>query len=854
MGNGRGRDKITVPYEPNARQSLFHACGADEVVYGGAKGGGKAESLDTLIPTPAGWTTMGNIKPGDIVFGENGQPEVVLAMSDVMHGRPCYRLTFDDGTEVIADEEHLWKTYTASDLVALYKRTDEYRAKRRATRKKRGKGKRPDLAKRNTENRTPTKKSPCGGIRTTKEIFDTLTVRKDGLKNHAVMNAGALRLPEKHLPVDPYVFGVWLGDGCHISGEITTADIEILSHIEAAGYKWVKHKNKYAYGIYSLITDIRKAGAYANKHIPMSYLRASKSQRLALLQGLMDTDGHARKHGGVEFMSNNYRLADGVRELAVSLGWKAAIREGKASLNGRVIGKKYRVVFTPDTHVFRLKRKRDSQRLAQNPVTKRRFIVSVEPTESVPVKCIKVSGNGMFLCSKAMIPTHNSCGLVMEALAYGLEYQEAIIYLFRETYDDLEANIIREWKEKVPKELYNYHETKHIATLINGTIIYFRYIRNFSDAASYQGRSMDFIGVDELTNHEEESIQVLLSCLRSPKGYPPRFRGTCNPGGIGHFWVKKRYIDPTDYGEKQIVDTETGNIIAFIPAKVYDNYVIMQNDPAYVRRLENLPPALRKAYKDGDWDAYEGQAFAEFNREIHVCEPFVIPDHWPRWRSVDNGYADPFSWYWFAVSEDGIVYIYREYTRDPKDPKVGYSEQAKKVVELSTYTKLDEYGNEIEVEEPYSFVAAGLDAWATHVRDVQGKTLINYYEDGGLSGFVKPITDRKLRKATWHEYLKPFDHPDQKRFPGKKIARVQIFSTCKKLIETLPVLIEDEKNTEAVAECNLDHWYDGAGYGLIVWHSKQSKAAKEAEKPFPLAYKDRLAKQQQLKKKRGRLM
>jgi len=631
---GKGRDGIVVPYKPNKKQSIFHACGADEVVYGGAKGGGKALKLDTPIPTPHGWTTMREIKPGDYVFGENGEPVLVVAQSEIMENRPCYKLTFDDGTEIIADEQHLWKTFTAKDLVALGRNS----------------------------------------IRTTQEIHKTLITEDGSSWNHAVMTAGELR-----------------------------------------------------------------------------------------------------------------------------------------------------------------------------------FIISCEPVPSVPVKCIQVAG-GMYLCGKGMIPTHNSCGLVMEALAYGLEHPEATIYLFRETYDDLEANLIREWKEKVPKELYQYHETKHTATLINKTMIYFRYIRNYQDAISYQGRSMDFIGVDELTNYEERSIQVLLSCLRSPKGYPPRFRGTCNPGGIGHPWVKKRYIDSTNYGKKQVVDSETGNTIAFIPAKVYDNFVIMKNDPAYVKRLENLPPALKKAYRDGDWDAYEGQAFAEFNYETHICEPFVIPEHWTRWRSVDNGYTDPFAWYWFAVSEDGIVYIYREYTRDMKDEKIGYSDQAKRVVELSTYTKLDEYGEEIKVEEPYSFIAAGLDAWATHVRDVQGKTLINYYEDGGLSGFVKPITDRKLRKATWHEYLKPFDHPDQERFPGKKIARVQIFSTCKKLIETLPVLIEDESNPEAVAECDLDHWYDGAGYGLIVWHSKQSRTPKKEEKSFPLAYKDKLAKQQQTRRNRGRLM
>lgn len=122
-----------------------------------------------------------------------------------------------------------------------------------------------------------------------------------------------------------------------------------------------------------------------------------------------------------------------------------------------------------------------------------------------------------------------SCALVMEAFAWGSEHAGADMYLFRETYDDLEANLIKEWKEKVPKETYEYNEGKHTATLFNGTTVKFRYISNYADAEGYQGRSIDWIGVDELTKHEERSIQVLLSCLRSVKGFKPRFRATCNP-------------------------------------------------------------------------------------------------------------------------------------------------------------------------------------------------------------------------------------------------------------------------------------------------------------------------------------
>ena len=416
-----------------------------------------------------------------------------------------------------------------------------------------------------------------------------------------------------------------------------------------------------------------------------------------------------------------------------------------------------------------------------------------------------------------------SCALVMEALAYGLENKGATIYLFRETYDDLEANLIKEWKERVPKELYGYSETKRIATLTNGSKIYFRYMESVADAEGYDGRSIDFIGVDELTKHEEAAIQILLSCLRSPKGFKPKFVGTCNPGNIGHRWVKQRYIVATNYGKRTITDPTTGSVIQFIPAKVYDNFAIMDNDPNYVKRLENLPEKKRLAYLHGDWDIYEGQAFEEFSRIIHVVEPFPIPPTWRRWRANDPGHTDPFAWYWFAVDYDGIIYIYREFTRQKGDDKLIYSDQARKVVELSHYKELRE-GRLEKIPEQIGFTVVGHDAWNSHplaekIRPgaAQGKTIIDHYHEGGLSGFIKCIPDRALRKATWHEYLKVFEGPD-----GEPTSRLKIFSSCEMLVETLPMQIEDEKDPEKVAETAIDHWYDAAGYGLIAWHSKQT--------------------------------
>jgi phage terminase large subunit len=780
-------NKLVVQYKPNDKQILFHQCGAQEAVYGGAKGGGKAEPLDAKIPTPDGWTTMGDIEVGDFVFGDNGVPKKVLWTTDVMYGHKCYKLVFDDGTEVVCDEDHLWHTYTANDLAKLVRRT--------------------------------VLEAPTGGIRTTKEIAETLYAPgKQVKKNHAIMATGALVLPEKELAIDPYVLGVWLGDGSTNSSIIATADQEILDSLTSAGHEVVKNKADYLYRVTGLITDLKAIGVAGNKHVPMEYKRASKDQRLAILQGLMDTDGYARPHGGVEFTTTLYNFALDVQELIVSLGWKASIREGRASYNGKVTGPKYRIVFTPDEIVFRLKRKATNQKLPTSKVkrAKHRFIVSCEPIDSVPVKCIKVEGNEMYLTSRSMIPTHNTCAMVMEALAYGMEYAGATIYIFRETFDDLEANIVAEWKKRVPPELYVYHETKHIATLYNGTKYFFRYVKDKRDAEQYDGRSIDAIFVDELTKHEETTIQQLLSCLRSPLGFPARFRASCNPGGIGHSWVKKKYILPTDKGKKTYIDDISGSEIAFIPATVYDNEAIMMNDPQYVRRLENLPPKKKQAFLHGDWDMYDGQAFEEFAEEIHVVKPFEIPDHWYRWRSVDNGHTDPFAWYWFAVDEAGFVYIYREFTREKKDPKLTYSQQAAKVLELSSRLSV-QGGVPMRIMEPVGVTYCGHDAFATHPM-APGKSIAYFYQKAGVVPIQKSIPDRTLRKAVWHEYLQPFE------YEGKTAAKVRIFDTCEKLIETLPQLSEDEKDPEKYAECGFDHWADGAGYGLVSYHLNKSQA------------------------------
>lgn len=381
-----------------------------------------------------------------------------------------------------------------------------------------------------------------------------------------------------------------------------------------------------------------------------------------------------------------------------------------------------------------------------------------------------------------------SCALVMETLAYCLENKGATAYLFRETFDDLEANLVQEWKTKVPAQLYTYSESKHIAVLKNGSRVLFRYIASDDDADGYQGRSIDYIGIDELTKHSERAVQVLLSCLRSPKGFRPKFCGTCNPGGKGHTWVKKRYIEATDHGAKQYSDPVSGNTIAFIPALVYDNDILMQNDPAYVRRLENLPDAQKKAFLYGDWDIFEGQYFSEFRYDMHTCEPFAIPKDWRVYRSIDYG-LDMLACYWIACDSENNVFVFREYCA----PDLPISTAAERI-------------NDFTGERVWDTLAPP-DLWNRSQETGKSKALL--FDEAGLS-LRKSNNDREAGWLAVKELLKV-----QKN--GKP--RLQIFRNCSKLIAHLPALQYDDKHpTDCANEPHeITHSPDALRYFAIYW-------------------------------------
>lgn len=367
-----------------------------------------------------------------------------------------------------------------------------------------------------------------------------------------------------------------------------------------------------------------------------------------------------------------------------------------------------------------------------------------------------------------------SCALVQEAVAWGYEHNNANMYIFRETYDALEQNIIREFKEKIPKELYKYNEGKHRAVLLNGTVINFRHVISEDVAATYQGTSMDWIGIDELTKHTEKTVQILLSCLRSAKGFKPKFRATCNPGGIGHVWVRENYILATEYGKKVIKNEDYGITIRFIPATVYDNKVLMENDPAYVKRLENLPENEKKAFLYGDWDIFEGRFFGEWNESTHVIKPFDIPREWRKAVSIDWGYNDYCDVLWHAMEGDHI-YTYRELHVKGKSVR----EVARDIKILTNYTeKIDYY---VGSPDMWQTRGTGETLGTQNIADIFASEKIF---------FQKANNSRIVGWQVMREYMQN---------AKDNTPKWQIFSTCKNIIKCLPLAQYDDDKIEDMA-------------------------------------------------------
>lgn len=404
-----------------------------------------------------------------------------------------------------------------------------------------------------------------------------------------------------------------------------------------------------------------------------------------------------------------------------------------------------------------------------------------------------------------------SYGQLVDGLVYALKYPKSKQIIFRSTFADLEKSLIRTSMNLYPLSIANYNDSKHTWKFKNGSIIDFGYIQYEKDVYQYQSAEYDVIRFDELTHFTEFMYTYLISRCRGANPYPKCIKSSTNPGGVGHNWVKERFID---IGAPNVIHTcklETGETTTriFIPSLVQDNKFMLTYDPDYIKRLDALPEKERKALKYGNWDIFDGQFFTEFDRNIHVIEPFVIPKDWYVYFVMDYG-LDKLAGYWIAVDYNNNAYVFREVY----ESNLLVSQARDKIKEMTS-------------EDVYMYLAPP-DLWNRHKET--GKSTADIFAEGNVT-LYKTNNDRIQGWLQMKEWLKPY-----KDEQGCATAKLKIFNTCKNLIRCLPQVQHDAKRVGDIANepHELTHSVDAIRGFCVYWTQEPIFVPKKQELPFEL--------------------
>ena len=603
---------------PGPQTEALKLIGKGKIVfYGGSRGGGKSLYINDLALTDSGWKKAGEITFDDKLATIDGTYTTITGIYP-QKDRPIYEIVFQDGQTVRADAEHNW-------LVKSSKH-----------------GKRDGWVVRQTTELSP----------------------------------GAYTIPTIEKPApggdysgpDPYWVGYMLGNGT-LTGTnqaIYTDEDEIVDLLRAEGW----HCYRYSYSTcYRMEKGGKEYVKYLGKvsgdmkHIPEEMLLANPEVRLALLQGLMDSDGTCDKQGRASFCTTNENLRDGVVYLARSLGgrsnWhrvdKVTDRGGRGYYYD--VSVSYGEKFIP----FRLTRKRErciKQKLYNV------GIKSITRIENADAVCFSVEHPSHLFIANDFVVTHNSHMALDAAFKACLRHKSIQVGCFRQTYPELEEVFIQQMKRRFPDNVFKYkYRDKHkTAFFPNGSRIIFKSCETEADVKKAQGAEYQFLIIDEAPNWDIITIQKLMGSCRNARlsDFSPTVLMTGNPGGISDQWFIDHFVQP-NYDKWAPGELKNKERYMFIPAKVGDNPSL---DASYIDMLESLPEALRDAWLHGVWGVFEGQFFEMWNQNVHVIPQFKIPDTWHVRGGFDLGYSEahPSVGLWGAQDPDsGRVYVFQEY-------------------------------------------------------------------------------------------------------------------------------------------------------------------------------------------------
>lgn len=387
------------------------------------------------------------------------------------------------------------------------------------------------------------------------------------------------------------------------------------------------------------------------------------------------------------------------------------------------------------------------------------------------------------------------------------------ILVLRRSYPELFENFVqplmRELAPAIRARICRYRQQENAFYWSNGSRVVLGYCDNDGDVLRYQGIEYDVVFLDEATQWPYEWFVQLTACVRGVNGFPKRFYLTCNPGGVGHAWVKRLFID------RQYEEAENPDDYEFIQALVFDNKALLESDPGYLKKLQALPEKLRRGWLYGDWDLFEGQYFAEFRREKHVCAPFEVPDSWRRYVTMDYG-MDMLAVLWIAMDDGGRAWVYRE-LYEGKDNRKG-KEGRGHIVSAAVARILECTPPEEEIDT----WLAPPDLWGRN-KD-SGRSTAELFSMQGIP-LVKTSNDRVNGWRAVREWL-----AEAQDAQGNTAPRLRIFENCRNLIRTLPALQFDDKHPEdaATEPHEVTHAPD-ALRGFCIYRSRPADRPPEAE-------------------------
>ena len=388
-----------------------------------------------------------------------------------------------------------------------------------------------------------------------------------------------------------------------------------------------------------------------------------------------------------------------------------------------------------------------------------------------------------------------------KAIKYAFKYPGVKIKIVRRSYPMLYENHIPQMIRMLDG-IAKYNDSRKEHRFPNKSLIMYRYCMSKKDIQNFQGNECDVMFIDEATHFLEEEVTEMISCVRGANDFPKQTHITCNPGGRGHAWVKRKYID-CNFDEYENPDD-----YSFIKSLLDDNIALMKNDPNYEKRLRLLPPKQYQAYRFGDWDIFEGQFFEEFRNDpanydthinTHVINPFTIDGSWKIIRSYDHGYNKPFACSWYAINHDDTMFNILEKYGCTKTPNEGVRWPTEKV-----FSEIKKFEGEHEILR--RFTIDGVADPACWQRDGNGPSIADTAAKQGV--YFDPGDNKRI--SGWAQVHNRLAFDENGR------AKLYFWNNCRGMIRTLPLLVYSDTRPEDLDTFQEDHLADELRYACAL--------------------------------------